>query len=291
MTRDEIDQRLAELQAEAQVILAKSRFQAFQPMPYQRAWFECDKKIVVVLGGNRIGKTEFGAVMTIMACTGVKPVAIGGQPVAAYPAGHLDGFRFAALGETMSTSVRDTILPKLRFYITPEMLLPPPHHIKKNNATGLEQIFRFRSGAELVIGSYDQDVSMWEGPRWNQVWFDEPPPQPHFKAFLRGTTDMGGRMLITCTPLKEPWMKDTLTDSVLDDKHPMHGSVDYFEVGMEENCREHSGGHIPHAEIEILAAALTPQERAARMYGKFMSMQGVEFKEYDPSIHVVPDLY
>lgn len=269
-----------------------SAFFAFQPMWYQRDWLASKAKYVILTTGNRLGKSTTGALKTVIECTGVVPPSLSGAaPPRAYPIGNLRNKRVLVCGETMKVSIRDTILPKLREFIAPPMLVPGPKAYKRNPQTGLEECFRFRSGAELVIGSYDQPTKSYEGTRWDFVWFDEPPPEDFLRAIVRGTIDHSAQILISATPLNCAYLLDEYIERGNDPDSALFGMVARFQADIHFNCRECHGGHLPHKEIVAYLETLPADQRAARERGDFSNAANVEFSEFQDSLHVVPDLW
>ena len=274
-----------EAESQAGALRQKTAFANFTPFPFQKPWFESKAQVRALMCANQVGKSTFGCVETIAACLGVRPPALGGTIPDKWPRNTMPGARFLAAGETFDVALRDTILPKIRELVTPEMLVSKP----KRNNLGLEVIWKFVSGAELVLMSYQQAKDAFEGAVWNGVWFDEPPPQPIYNAVRRGTMAREGRILITATPLKEIWLLDQLILPSQDPKNPMFGTVENFRAEMHDNCREHNGGALPHEQIESYLASLPEKERAARELGLFSDIQGLEFGYVNKETHVVPD--
>lgn len=226
-----------------------------------------------------------GAIEVISACLGFSPIALGGHPPRTFPEGNLQGVRILAAAETFEVGLRDTILPKLKTYMTPEMMLGKP----KRNGLGIESTFKFKSGAELMLMSYQQHSAAFEGSQWDMAWFDEPPPQDIFNAVRRGCMARQAPILITATPLKEPWLWDELILPAQDPEHPAYGSVEHFMADMHSNCRDCNGGYLPHREITTYLASLPEHERAARDRGMFLDLQGVEFHYVHAETHVIED--
>lgn len=288
MSTEELEAMAARLQAQVATISRHGAFALFQPLWYQKEWFACDKKIVALLCGNQVGKTEFGAISALSVCLGTRPIALGGVMPQRWEDIRRDGVRVLVCGESFSSAIPKTILPKLQTYISPDMISRPP---KKNSGNKLPEIYYFRSGAELHIQSYDQSPDTFEGSVWNLVWLDEPSPQPIFSAVRRGTMSRRGRILITATPLKEPWMHDHIVVPSEDETDPMHSVAQVFRADMEFNCREHYGGYLAHDEIASFLRSLPKAERLARERGHFVDLAGLEFPYLERDIHVCPDLW
>lgn len=281
---EELDQLIRKGMEKQQATKKRNAYMAFAPMGYQERWFASTKKMLILLAGNQTGKTTCGAIRTIKACVGYWPFSIGGEAKPEFQ--DLRGIRCLVAGESYSTSIPSAILPKLKEFISAEMLLGPP---KKHGSTGMESVFKFVTGAELHVMSYEQGSDAYEGSLWNHVWLDEPPPETVFNAIRRGTLATNGNIVITATPLKEPWMYDNLCIPALDPRSALYGTADIERCNIHDNCMECNNGALPHREIMAYLETLSPKERAAREKGEFSDLSGLEFTEYNEVIHVVDD--
>jgi phage terminase large subunit-like protein len=285
LSTEELRKFLAETTQEAESIQQATAFQRFQPLPYQVPFLRSEAEVRAFIAANQIGKTATGAIVTISAALGDKPVSLGGTGKGRWPRDKMRGKRFFVGGETFD-SLRDNIIPKLREYVSQgSMLKGPP----KRNAQGLDVTWKFVTGAEVHLMSYQQPTDAFEGAPWDGAWFDEPPPQVIFNAVRRGLMARKGWTIMTMTPLKEPWVLDELIRPSEDESHPLHGKVEVFGARMHENCSECHGGYLPHARIESFLASLPPNERKAREFGEFLDLQGLEFDYVTEETHVIPD--
>lgn len=286
LSDDELVRYVDQAQREVADLERASRFLNFKPLPFQRPWFASEAPIRAILCGNQLGKSTAGAIEVVSACLGLRPIALGGTHAGGkWPTDTRVGVRVLAAGETFDVGLRDTIVPKLKSFITADMLEGKP----KKNAFQVDAGWKFKSGAELILMSYQQAAASFEGAQWDVVWFDEPPPRDVFNAVRRGCMARDGKIFITATPLKEPWLWDDLILPSRDPEHPSHGSVDYFQADMHENCRECFGGYLPHKQIMAYLATLPEHERAAREKGVFLDFQGIEFGYVHDESHVVDD--
>ena len=288
LPEEELDKLFAKHLKAKQEIAQKGRFLLYKPLPYQRPWFESTKPYRLIVAGNQTGKTTAGAVIMLSAALGVKPLDFGGSLPPTWGTYRQDGRQYLIVGESFKTVIPKTILPKLKEFLLPEMLARKP---KVNPQTRCEEIFYLATGAEIHIQSYEQDASSFEGPVWDGVWCDEPMPQPIFSGVNRGLIAKDGWFLMTGTPIAEPYIEDTLVGPSQDEQDPLFGMVDVFTVGMEANCREHSGGYLPHARIAAAEAAMSPEERGARMRGEFINKNARVFGYLTEAAHCVGDLW
>jgi phage terminase large subunit-like protein len=285
-------EQLASLKAKASHQLAEThrrgRFALFKPLEHQRAWFRSTKQIVCIVGGNQMGKTTCGSIKLLSSALGTCPPALGGVIPASWDRLDCRGQRYLIVAESFQTVIAKTILPKLQEYMTNEMQSKSP---KKNPGTKLAELFYLRSGAEIHVQSYEQDPASFEGPTWDGVWFDEPPPQAVFNAVRRGTIAKKGWIWITATPLREAWMRDVIVKPAEDEEDQMHEFADVFGGKMHDNCQDCFGGYLPHAYIVGYLASLPPEERAVRERGEFFNVSDLAFGTVSEQLHVIGDLW
>jgi phage terminase large subunit-like protein len=288
LTREQLaalKQRHAGVLADTQ---RRGRFTLFKPLKHQEPWFRSEKQIVLVIGGNQMGKTTSGAIKLLSSALGCLPSSLGGTTPVSWDRLDCRGQRYLIVAESFQTVIAKTILPKLAEYLTTEMQARAP---KKNPGTKLPELFYLRSGAEVHIQSYEQDPASFEGPVWDGVWFDEPPPQAVFNAVRRGTIAKKGWIWITATPLREAWMRDTIVKPAEDEDDPMHDFADVYGGRMHDNCQDCFGGYLPHAYILGYLASLPPEERAVRERGEFFNSSDLAFGTVSDQLHVIGDLW
>ena len=260
-------------------------FWHYEPMPYQEPWFTSQKKVKLILAGNRVGKTTTMVVKIIKEATGESPLSLGGTK-RKWREGHLKGKRILMAGESFK-SIIQTFMPILEMYLEDDMLERPP----LRGPEGSWSEIRFKSGAKVFIQTYSQQTKNQEGGRWDFIADDEPPPQDTFKTQHRGAIDYGGEIWVTATPLDGAgWMDDDLIKPSQDPKSELYDMVDYFRVDMHDNCKECNGGYLPHKEITQFLATLTDSERAARAHGVFLEKTGVEYSYVKKETYMCPDM-
>ena len=171
------------------------------------------------------------------------------------------------VAKDFSYSVKEVITPELNRWL--KGISVKVHR----NPMGVVVSYVLPNGNSFDIMSYEQHVDLFEGWNGHIVWFDEPPPRDKYVACRRGLVDNGGIVIMTMTPLKEPWIYDELF---------LKEGVFSVTVDMRDN---------PHLKEEDIAAYekdLTPDEREARIHGKFLHLQGLVHKRFDQNVHVIP---
>lgn len=288
LTPEQLAEELRAITDQTDTIVRSTAFLRFKPLNYQEPWFAAKEEIRPVVAPNQVGKTTWGAIETISDCLGDRPLALGGNDRARPVRNSKKGYRALVAGESFD-ALRDNVLPKFNEFVSPGMLQGSP----KKNSEGFPYLWRFASGAEVTLMSYQQEVSVYEGAVWDRAWFDEPPPQAIFNAVRRGLMARSGRTDLSLTPLKEAWMLDELLVPGRDPESPLYGAVAQFdEIDIHRNCQvcNPGVGVLPHDRILTFLALVPPAERAAREFGTFTAVADLEFAYIQAATHVVPDI-
>jgi len=248
----------------------------FTPHPKQAPVFNCVQdgsgKVVVFQGGNRSGKSVWLVVEVVSFLLGLEPWSGRAMPFSDGPV------QVRLFGEDWTHHVGMVLMPLLREYLPIEEVV----ETKKNNQ-GIDFYWRVRNGSTLELMTYEQKTDAVEGWRGHVVGMDEPPPRDKYIACRRGLVDFNGVMLMSMTPLKEAWIYDEIVMS----REP---GVRVFQVDIRDN---------PHLSEEAIAAfegSLSVEEKEARLHGKWLHLQGLVYKDFNPGIHVkepfeIPDNY
>ena len=132
--------------------------------------------------------------------------------------------------------------------------------------------------------SYEQAIDEFEGATVSFFVLNEPPPEAIFNACL-SRMKFGGKVLMPMTPLNNSaWIYDRLV------AHDGENGIRVVYGDTEDNCKEHGkNGVIPHAAIQALSDSCDPDDRAARLHGKFSHLAGQIFKTFKREIHTFKD--
>lgn len=141
--------------------------------------------------------------------------------------------------------------------------------------------FTTDTGWTVDLMTYDMSPEQFEGATISLFIFNEPCPEPIYDACL-ARMKVSGRVLMPMTPLtNSAWIYDRLVAN----ENKANG-VRVIYGATEENCCEHGrGGVIPHAAIAHLEANCDPDDREARLHGKFLHLAGQIFKSFSRDIH------
>ena len=237
----------------------------YSPNPKQRLGHLSGARTVLYCGGNRAGKSTFGAIEMCWAMT------------KRYPDWYPMKKRFygATKGVVSGTSfavVMRVIEPKL------SQLLPMGTYSVKRTAQGFPSQYKFKDGSTLDVVTLEMDNTAYESADWDIAWLDEPQSKMKYQAILRGLVDRRGRMMITFTPLTEPWMKEELADRA-------DGlNIDLITVDMRDNIKTVDGRPILSEQaIKEFESEIPDDVKETRLHGKFFHLRGVVYQEFGDS--------
>lgn len=219
-------------------------------------------RIVLYCGGNRAGKSTFGAMEIYYAMTKRYPEW--------YPARkRFSGAVRAVVSATSFGVVMRVVEPKLT------SLFPRGEYSVKRTAQGFPSQYKFKDGSILDVLTLEMDLMAFQGADWDLAWLDEPQSKPKFLGITRGLVDRRGRMLITFTPLTEPWMKEDLADQA-DGKH-----IDLITVDIRDNMKNVDGDNILTEEaIKEFESTMPDEYRETMLHGKFFHLRGAIYQEF-----------
>lgn len=140
---------------------------------------------------------------------------------------------------------------------------------------------QFSANGWLVdLLTYDMSIDQFEGVTRSLTIYNEPPSEQIFNAGL-SRMKYGGKVLMPLTPLtNSAWIYDRLVAN--DGKN----GIRVVYGATEENCMEHSkNGVIPHKSIQDFSDSCDPDDREARLNGKFSHLAGQIFKTFSREVH------
>lgn len=236
-----------------------------------------DKYIVTLLSAaNGVGKTFAGANMLANL---LWPV---GNPY--FKHDFFTKFKYPKRGRIISdpTTVTKTIIPTLK------AVFPQGRYSTKYTASRdgkhFESSWKTDTGWEFDIMTYEQDPKEFESATLGWAWFDEPPPEPIYKATI-ARFRLGGECWITATPLSgSAWMYD----SIVTNKNNEEQGRAFVTATVEDACEEHGvRGFLQHENIVKQVAQYSEEDKQARIFGLFQHLTGLVYKKFDRKIHVI----
>lgn len=256
-----LEERLSELRRLKKRRLEVAGYEAYIPNKMQRRAHEAVSKTICYVGGNRAGKSFFGAMEVCFALTKNYPVWFPKER-------RFSGPVKIVISATEFAVVSRVIEPKLF------SLLPREKFTAKRKGGYLSQLI-FEDGSTVHILTSEMDNSAYEGADWDLAWCDEPQMRAKYVAIRRGLVDRGGQMILTFTPLTEPWMKEEIVDRADGVR------ISVFTVDIRDNKRTVAGTPIlTEANIKDFERDLTDDERETRLHGKFFHLKGAIYKNF-----------
>ena len=253
----------------------------YSPNPKQELFHNSDSSVRSIFGANRSGKTTAGAVEFLWHMTG------------AYPDWYPKDLRMPTdrplkgriFAKDFQKGVGEVILPTIAEWFD-DTVGGPFVEKKLRNPIGIPVKWIFKNGNQFDILTYEMSTEQCEGWKGDIAWFDEPPPRDKFIATKRGLVDTSGRCWLTLTPLTQPWIYDELYTKAQSDKT-------YFCVTMDirDNLKRvingRQFGYLTESAIKDFEKTLSPEEKEARLHGKFLHLSGLILKEFDPEVHLL----
>lgn len=247
------------------------------------AEFGKDIKTFVVRGGNRSGKTELGAFITVAWALGkeyfrdepawelVKDLPIPEPPNNIW----VVGLDFPTL--------RDVIWREKLRYGRNHAPLVPREALSKDPNDSDYQIF-FANGSVITGKSADSGREKFQSASIDLVWIDEEPEAGIYDECYQRTVDCGGKLLVTLTPLtdiasgvREPWVYD-LYETMLKGKK----DVAFAKLSVLDNP------WVPEIEKQKLQEKWAGHpEESARLFGDFVQRSGLIYNTWRPEKHLV----
>jgi len=254
----------------------------YQPNPKQEAFHRSLSSNRAMFGANRSGKTTAGCVEFLWHMTRMYPDWYP-QEMRMSTSKTIKGRIFA---KDFQKGVGEVILPTIAEWL--DDTVGGPFVAKKiRNPIGIPVKWIFKNGNQFDILTYEMSTEQCEGWKGDVAWFDEPPPREKFIATKRGLVDNNGRCWLTLTPLTQPWVYDEIyLRATTDPKSYFVVTVDIRDnLKRVENGKNY--GYLTETAILEFEKTMHPEEKEARLHGKFLHLTGLVFKEYDPQIHVV----
>lgn len=227
--------------------------------PKQSLAYKAMQPTRALFWGNRVGKTEWGAMEVARYLLGEHEYRDIKTPVEAWsicPS-------FDAQAETTQ--------PKLLRYI-PEPQIEDTTTIRK----GIYSSITLKNGSIINFKSYEQGRAKFQGAGKRIIWFDEEPPHDIWQECLvRQEAGQPLDVILTMTPiLGMTWVYDDIYLS--GDKGLYYVST----AGWDDNP------FLTEEQKDIMARGLTPEAIQVRRYGKFTKRVGLVCNWWDRTIHI-----
>lgn len=223
-------------------------------------------------GGNRAGKTDLGAQLAVATALGsedwsvqqwlnlndLPPDLIQPNPTTVW-----------AVALSYGDSI-EYVRPKLDKYM--------PRSTSKTKWNAQDRATAtFENGGKIVCLSYEAGRKKFQGKGVKMVWIDEEGGDDQvFQECLLRTVDLNGRVLVTATPVDGlNWLFDQFVEEIRE------GFTRVQISGLDNPW-------IDSVKLRRTVQHMSSAMQSTRLFGDFVSQEGLVYDEFDPRIHVVP---
>lgn len=275
LSRDELI-RLAVQKKLKQVAKEQYALRLFKPNKGpQEEFLRSNKRLSVLFGGNRTGKSEAGAIRTLRNCLGL---GLDGKPTVE----PRDAWVISPTFEVQRDSAQEKILKYLPTTVSGKAPVPTWRSKAQGYLDRIEfMVARPGYGAKKVSISFksaDQGYKAFQGASVPFAWFDEEAPLDVFTEVMMRTLDNKGTIIGTMTPLQGD-MYDLLTDPEGDFSDDPE--LEYWHMTWNDNP------YLSESEKKRLWALIPEEEREMRVEGRFVPREGRVVREFSDMVHVV----
>lgn len=255
---------------------------AYKPYPIQQDAHRCRRPFLLVVGGNRSGKSWYAVSECMYYATGRTVYAeVPTPPVTVW-------YVMPSL-----TMFRRSILPIIR------KLAPRSEIALTQNGdiiTKKDSTITFRNGSTIHFLSSDMTQRRLQGAEVDLVVMDETPNEEVYEELKARVLSRRGRVILVFAPIDVStfWVRDKVYIPWQLGENP-----DLEVVHMPVADRE-GNPLVPHFTREDVQKMERqwpdPTVRAARIYGEFITRSGIVFRNFDPEVHIIrpfeiPDNY
>ena len=256
---------------------------AFNPLPVQASFLGTKAKIAVLSGGNRSGKTEVGAVRASLLANGILGLLYPGFPDDGRPSkGLVSGLDYKLISRVLR--------PKM------EKALGRSIHSWNEQ----KQRYTLKNGSEIWMMSEDSGEQKYQSIDVDWCWKDEAgdlKSEGIVNEILRGLVDRNGVLFCTMTPTLgsswcgplwyEPWRdatgeKDGQVHYCQTKGHCPANGVTFFFMDTTNNVYLSKD-----ALVDWTARQVTEEQKAVRLHGRFVTLEGLVYSMFDPARHVI----
>lgn len=262
MSELEILERLARLEEAERFRKKHFGGEGYIPNPAQLRAHKKVAKTILYTGGNRAGKSTFGAQELYFHLTKKYPDYFPKER-------RFEGPVKCAISCTEFPIVTRVIEPKI------VAVLPSGSYRMKKTAQGYVSRIEYEDGSTIDVLTLEMKNEAYESADWDFVWCDEPQSQTKYYAMRRGLIDRQGQMVITFTPLTEPWMHDELISKADEVR------IAVVTADIRENLFDVSGNPILNADaVQEFEDSLPDDLKETRARGHFFHLRGRIYQEF-----------
>jgi len=233
----------------------------FVPQTQQLPFHKSPQRIRCAFGANRSGKSVSGVCEGVWYSTGTHPYK--DIPVPNYG---------RVVCTDFTNGIEKVIIPEYKKWMPKHMLKDGSWEKSFHSAS---RTLILVNGSTISFMSNDQDVEKFAGASCHWVHFDEEPRQIIFQECRMRLIDTKGDLWITMTPDKGmSWVYSELYERAGEDP-----DIEVFTYGIYDNP------YIDNDEIDMIKRGLSEGQIDAKIYGKFVQLSGLIYREYSEDVH------
>ena len=227
----------------------------------QLEFHKSKKRVRAIFGGNRSGKSVSGACEAVWYATGTHPFK--SIPTPNYGRVCCTDF---------TNGIEKVIIPEIKKWLPKDALKPG-----KQGWNAESRTLYLKNGSTIEFMSYDQDVEKFASASRHWIWFDEEPSQDIYNECKMRLIDTKGDTWFTLTPVNGmTWIYSDIYEKVDIDPNI---AVFHFDTRIN-----------PYIDMEILddlMRGMSEAEMDMRLGGKFVSLSGLIYKEFNLETHTI----
>lgn len=276
----------------------------FRPHAKQQQVIEglAQRRVCIMVGGNRSGKTMGAAHICLANAYGYRPWEVPGIKVLPSTGDLPPRDNVPRSAWVMRPNGRPMPVPNMGFAVTglprerglgqiiaPEFEKTLPPRVKQHaafrmprGAQGVASLIDLPNGSRIVLASADQDPLTFEGTRIQWSWCDEPVAAYVYNGLIRGLLMDEGTFLFTLTPLGNDcaWLYG---------KFMAEGAESRSDATVVVACMR-DNPYLSEQAIDdfIKNGEFSEAEKRARLFGEFESLGTRVLYNFRRAHHVVP---
>ena len=225
-----------------------------------------EKREVAYFAGNKSGKTHCGAKFVVQSALGEDAAMYGMEVLYNEP---IDVW----VGSVDYKIQRESAQREIEHFL-------PKDEIKKAFMlqNGIMDRIELKNGSMIGFKTYEQGRKAWQGPKRHIVWFDEEPPEDIIKEGMSRLIGKNAKLIFTMTPL----MGQTIVF-----KRFIEENISYrgYVYGSTYENRD----HLTREYLQSLED-MGEEDRAMRLQGQFLKLEGLVFKEFHRRDNMIPHI-
>ncbi|MCB0383749.1 MAG: terminase family protein [Bdellovibrionales bacterium] len=235
----------------------------YHPSPQQWEFHNTFKRIRIIRGGNRSGKTFGGAQDFSQLMMGQHPFQAQGLFQKPPLKGVVSALSNHEIGAIIWETMRDHILPE-------EM-------VDWNRMKWIDRRYpetpaslTLKNGSTVLFLSQESGRKRAQGGKADVIWFDEEGQESIWQELERGLVDRKGIAIFTYTPIENlKWMRR------LEKRKDVH----------VVRAKTYDNPSHDRASIDAWVAEMSPETQSYRIYGNFADVEGLVYKRVSVDTH------